>query len=80
MLLAHCFCWGMAIVALFIFLKFYFLPYIKNKWMFYIMSRQIKIIAKKYDGETEEQLKKIAKGLMDLSKSEKLIDNEHEEV
>jgi len=72
--------WVMATLGLAIFLQFYFLPYIKTKWTFYVMSKRIKKIANKYDGETGEQLKEIAKGLMNLSKSEKLIDDEDEGV
>lgn len=72
--------WVMATLGLAIFLHLWFIPFIKNKWTFWLMSKKIKRMAKKYPGETGDQLKEIAKGLMDLSKNEKLIDDEDEGV
>lgn len=68
--------WVMATLGIAIFLQFYFFPYIKNKWMLWATSKQIKRMAKKYNGETGELLKEISKQLMDLSKSQKLVNDD----
>ena len=67
--------WFMAILGVAIFFKYSFIPYIKTKMMFWFFSVRIRRMAKKYDGETAEQLNELAKQLMDVSKSEKLIED-----
>ena len=68
--------WTITTLGLAIFLKFYFIPFIQNKWTFYIASRAIKKMSKRYDGELGEQLADIAKKLKELSKNEKLMQDD----
>ena len=63
-------------LGLAIFLDLYLLPFIVRKWAFYSMSKKLAKMAKKYDGETGEALRDISRQLMELIRSESLIDED----
>ena len=62
-----------------IFLQVWGIPFIKNKWTLWILSRRLNQIAKRYkDTEIGDKLKEISKGLLELSKNEKFFEDESE--
>ncbi len=65
--------WCIATLLVCVFFKFFLLPYIKNKSMFWIMSRKLKQMSKKHDGELGEKIKEMAKTINEASKNEKLF-------
>jgi len=55
-----------------IFLNFFLLPYLRNKWVLFTFTRKLKKMSKNHNGETKEKLEGIIDGLEELNKREKL--------
>ena len=72
MIVLNFFIWLIAIISILIFFRFFLLPYIQRKIIFWFMSMKIKKMAKKHSGKEAELLNEIAKGLSEINKTEKL--------
>ncbi len=68
--------WFLAVATILVFWKFYFYPYIHDKYTFWKLSRHLRKMANKYSGETKEKLIEISKMLNEISKATKLGDND----
>lgn len=62
-----------------VFINDYLYPFLKGKITWWLWSRKIRRMAKKYDGETKEDLLKVADALMEISKSHKLSEPQDDE-
>lgn len=66
------FIWIITVISIHIFIRFFLYPYLIRKFVLFTLEKTVKQMAKKYPGETAEQLKEIAKGISELRKEEKL--------
>lgn len=74
--LSKMFLWLIAILCILAYVQFWLLPYLRNKIVFYFMSRKIRRMAKKHTGETNKALNEVADMIRDFAKNEKLHDDE----
>lgn len=64
--------------AIAIFLYFSFIPFLKRKWMYKVMSRSARKMSKNYTGEAKEDLEKLADMLKEAGKNDKIFPTEDE--
>lgn len=66
----------MSIILIEIFCYFFLFPYLNDKILLWKLSKRIKNMSKKYNGDTKEKLEKLSDELLNASKSVELFEEE----